>query len=105
MNIIELHREFSKRFPYVPPAKIPERVCGQADYSESEKGMGACGCTAPGVEKSGDHVDIFLSGTPAGMKIKLNFLFYLIRKCGLQASYMTKLLVKLVLRKSDNENK
>ena len=37
MNIIELHREFSKRFPYVPPAKIPERVCGQADYIAPEK--------------------------------------------------------------------
>ena len=37
MNIIELHREFSKRFPYVPPAKIPESVCGQADYIAPEK--------------------------------------------------------------------
>lgn len=37
MNILELHREFSKRFPYVPLAKIPERVCGQADYIAPEK--------------------------------------------------------------------
>ena len=37
MNIIELHREFSKRFPYVPPAKIPEKVWGQADYIAPEK--------------------------------------------------------------------
>ena len=36
MNIIELHREFSKRFSYVPLAKILERVCGQADYIAPE---------------------------------------------------------------------
>ena len=54
MNIIELHREFSKRFPYVPPAKIPERVCGQADYIAPEKAWEP----APGVEKSGDHADL-----------------------------------------------
>lgn len=38
MSIIELHREFSELYPYVPRQKsVTERVCGQADYIASEK--------------------------------------------------------------------
>lgn len=38
MNIIELHRDFSVRFPYVPLTKgVSENVCGQADYIAPEK--------------------------------------------------------------------
>ena len=38
MNIIELHRDFSVRYPYVPLTKgASENVCGQADYIAPEK--------------------------------------------------------------------
>ena len=38
MTVIELHRDFSVRYPYVPLTKsAPERVGGQADYIAPEK--------------------------------------------------------------------
>ena len=38
MNIIQLHREFSQRYPYIPPTKgVPERVCGQVDCIAPQK--------------------------------------------------------------------
>ncbi len=38
MTVIELHRDFSVRYPYVPLTKgASKNVCGQADYIAPEK--------------------------------------------------------------------